>query len=85
MSNESGPQDDPQERTYRLGFFVVVDVQATDESDAWIIAERATGWPGEWRPPKPPVPVSREWKPGRLARATIIRSQALMLRLAPEP
>lgn len=78
-------EPEPETRTYRLGFFVAVDVVATDEHDAWFVAERATGWPGEWSPPKPPVPVSRDWGKGRIARAVIVRSQALMARLAPDP
>lgn len=80
-----GEADEDKAKTYRLGFFVAVDVEAVDESDAWFLAERATGWPGEWSPPKPPVPVSRDWGKGRIAHATIVRSQALMARLAPKP
>lgn len=63
--------------SWRVGFFVEVDVAAADGNDAALVAEVACGWPGDWSPPLDPVTCQGEIA-GRPVVARIIRTKALM-------
>lgn len=64
-------------KTWRLGIFVTVDVEAGNETDAWAVAERACNFPGEWRHSEPIV-VTGELM-NKPVSAIIIRSQTLTI------
>lgn len=66
-------------RAWRIGYFVTVDVDAIDETDAIFAGERAAGWPGDWSPPHQPVEVHGDLN-GHAVSARIIRSQVLMIK-----
>lgn len=69
----------PERPTCLVGFFVEVEVEAHPR-EAWLVAEAACGWPGEWRSV---APVEVEGvindKP---VKARIVRSVALTTREA---
>ncbi len=66
-------------RKWRVGYFVLVDVEAVDGLDAVMVGEKAAGWPGDWNPPHEPVFVSGKLN-GNGVTAEIVRSQALMVK-----
>lgn len=69
---------------YRISFHVVVDVDAHDPTDAIHTADQACGWPGDYSPPAAPVVKTKVALRGsRKIEATVIRSQALMIKEAP--
>lgn len=64
-------------RTWVIGFFVRVEVDATDANDAIHIANAAANWPGDWQPPMDPVTVTGDLN-GHDVSAIITRSTSLL-------
>lgn len=71
--------DAPKRKQFRVGYFVTVDVMAYHESEAGIVGEAACGWPGDWSPPRDPVPVEGTINDHRVV-GSIVRSQAMMVK-----
>jgi hypothetical protein len=72
-------------QTYRIGFFVEIEVDAHDSTEAALVAERAAGWPGDWSPPHGRVHVTgvlsgKTALSGKTVHANIIRSRVLMVK-----
>lgn len=65
-----------EKQRWRLGFYVTVEADGFDATDAWHAAEIATGWPGDWRPPHAPVEVEGSYHDLAM-KATLLRSQLL--------
>ena len=68
-----------ERRTFQVGYFVTVEVDAIDEREAAQVGEVACGWPGHWNPPEGPVEVVGELN-GKPVTARILRSLPLMVR-----
>ncbi len=64
--------------TWRIGFYVEVEVDAY-EGEAVIVAEMATGWPGDWTPPRAALATYGVIN-GKRVTARILRSKALMVK-----
>jgi len=69
---------EPTRTTWRVGFYVEVEVDAFD-GEAALIAEAACRWPGSWTPMHQPVTTEGVINRRKVA-AHIIRSEALMVR-----
>lgn len=66
-------------KKFRVGYFVWVDAEGYDESEASMVGEAALGWPGDWSPPGDPVDHEGLLN-GHKVKASIIRSRAMMAR-----
>lgn len=66
-------------KVFRVGYFVTVDVDAFDASEATVVGECACHWPGNWSVPHEPVAVEGEIN-GYRVTARIVRSEALMVK-----
>ena len=64
-------------KTWVVGFFVRVEVEARGASDAIHVANAAANWPGDWQPPMPPIEHTGDLM-GKEVSATVVRSIALM-------
>lgn len=69
-------------KTFRVGYFVTVDVEAWHESEAGMVGEAACLWPGDWRPPHDPVECVGVIN-GHTVTARIVRSEVLMVKPLP--
>jgi len=65
-------------KTFEVGFFAWVEVEAFDESEAGMVAEAALGWPGSWAS-REPVEGEGELN-GYVVQAKITRTQAMTAR-----
>jgi hypothetical protein len=76
--------NDDGRQTWRVGFYVEVEVEAY-EGEAAIVAEEACHWPGTWSPPRAATETSGRLN-GKPVKARILRSRALMVKpVAPRP
>ena len=65
--------------TYRIGFYVEVEVEAIDGVDAIHIANAACGWPGYFQPPLKPIKHTQSTRRG-IVSASVTRSEGLMIK-----
>lgn len=80
LSDSYGGREHPQaaeRKPFTVGFFVTVEVDSFNRSEAGSVAEAALGWPGSWTPPAEPVESTGVLNGYRVS-ARIVRSQALM-------
>ncbi len=68
-----------ERRTWRVGFYVEVEVDTAYGQEAAMVAEAACRWPGSWRPAHDPVTTEGHIN-GKPVVAHIIRSEALMVK-----
>lgn len=73
--------DDYEKKTYRIGYFVTVDVEAYDDLDAVHLAGAATGWPIH----RARMPIDIHGTLGGRINVTakIISAEALMVKQLP--
>lgn len=77
---QPAPREHPnagERKMFRVGYFVWADVEAFDAGEAAMVGEAAFGWPGNWSPPLDAVAFEGVIN-GYIARASVVRSQALM-------